>query len=68
MTVSATTACGDSVSETNGRVSETIGVVSPAAGMNLPRIPAMPTALAAIAPENPATNEVQPVRNPTNGP
>ena len=66
--VSATAACGENVNETNGRAIVKIGVVSAAAGMNRPRIPAIPTALAAMAPENPATNDVQPLRNPTRGP
>ena len=49
-----------------GRV--TSGVASPAAGTNRPRYSARTTALAAIAPEKPATNDVQPVRNAASRP
>ena len=66
--VSATTARGDTVRETNTKGMETSGVVSAATGMNRPRMPAMATALAAMAPEKPATNEVHPVRNAAMGP
>jgi hypothetical protein len=40
----------------------------PIAGIVRARYAAIPAALAAIAPENPATNEVHPERNPASGP
>src|SRR5204863_1208933 len=44
------------------------GVASAAAGANRPTYSASATALAAIAPEKPATNDVHPVRNAAIGP
>ena len=45
-----------------------MGDESAANGRNRPSIPAMPTAPAAMAPENPATKDVHPVRKPAKGP
>src|SRR5262245_28093352 len=49
-----------------GRTSS--GVASDAPGTNRPRYDAKTTAPAAIAPEKPATNDVQPVRNAASRP
>src|SRR3954447_22012732 len=68
MAVSATTALGETTSGTTGNGTVMIGVAFPAAGMNRPRDSANATALAATAPENPATKDVQPVRNAVMGP
>ena len=63
MAAIATSVFRDTTSGTSGSGSVTSGVASPAAGTKRPRYSANPTALAAIAPEKPATNDVQPVRN-----
>ena len=63
MAASATSALRDTTSEIRGSGTATSGVASPAAGTNRPRYSARATALAAIAPEKPATNDVHPVRN-----
>src|SRR5918993_1663456 len=60
---SATADCREKISGTNGSGIVKIGVVSAAAGTNLPTYNARTTALAAIAPEKPATKDVHPVRN-----
>src|SRR3979490_3151659 len=52
----------------NGSGRATIGVVFEAAGTKPPTYAASPRALAAIAPENPATNDVHPVRKAASRP
>ena len=68
MSASAVSDSGDTMSGTNGTGIVKNGVASFAAGTKCPRYSASATALAAIAPEKPATNDVQPVRNPASGP
>ena len=60
--------CGEIVSDSVHSDSENHGVASPSTGTAVPRKPARPTAAAAMAPEKPATNDVQPVRKATTGP
>ena len=64
----ATSACGVTTSGRYGSGSEASGVLSAAAGRKRPRYSASATVPAAIAPENPATNDVQPERNAASGP
>ena len=61
-------AFGDTTIGTSGSGMVRSGVPSPAIGANRPMYSASATALAAIAPEKPATNDVQPLRNPASGP
>src|SRR4051794_55213 len=68
ITATATSACGVTATVTGPSAAETSGRRSAANGTNRPREAAKPTALAAIAPENPATNDVQPVKNAAAGP
>ena len=58
----------ETISGRNGSGTVTIGSALPAAGTNRPTYSASATALAAMAPENPAMNEVHPVRNAVSGP
>jgi len=60
--------CGLTTSGANGIGIVKMGVRSAAAGRKRPTYSASPTAPAAIAPENPATNDVQPVRKAAIGP
>ncbi len=68
MTSSATAARGESPSVQAPRERAMMGSLAAAAGTNRPRYAAKAMAAAAIAPENPATNDVQPERNPARGP
>jgi len=68
MIVTAARFCGEIVSDRTPSESENQGVRSASTGTALPRKPARPTAAAAMAPEKPATNDVQPVRNAGSGP
>ena len=66
--VSATRDFGDTTSGMRGSGIVSSGVEFAAAGMKRPTYSARATALAATAPENPATNDVHPVRNAAVGP
>ena len=70
MATSATTVCGESVTTTTPGTSGKArnAELSPAPGRKRPRYDASTTADVAMAPEKPATNEVQPVRNAHSGP
>ena len=59
----ATRARTDTVNASGPARHEAMAAAFPASGTNRSRYTAMPTAPAAEAPENPATNAVQPVRN-----
>ena len=60
--------CVENVIEANPRGICSSGVEFAAPGMNRCRYSGSRFALNAMAPANPATNEVQPVRNPSSGP
>jgi hypothetical protein len=68
MAHSATIAFGETTIGTSGSGMVRRGVPSPAIGAKRPMYSARATELAAIAPEKPATNDVQPLRNPVSGP
>ena len=68
MIATAVRFCGEIVRDSAPSDSENHGVWSPNTGTVLPRKPARPTAAAAMAPEKPATKDVQPVRNAGSGP
>ena len=55
--------CGDSVAVIGPSGSDASAWSLPTPGMKRERYSARNSALAAMAPENPATNDVQPVRN-----
>jgi len=64
----ATSVWTENVSGTYGTGMTKSGAALAVPGMKRSRYSASTIALAAIAPEKPATNEVQPVRNPANPP
>ena len=68
MSASATRVCDDTVNEIKPRDNWKNGPEPVNIGKSWPTKAANPTADAAMAPENPATNDVQPVKNPTVGP
>ena len=68
MALRATSDFGETTSGMSGSGTVKKGVLFAAAGMNRPMYSASATALAATAPENPATNDVHPVRNAAPGP
>ena len=65
MIANATRVCRETVNGSRGIGTTSSGTPLVAAGTKRPRYDANTTALVAIAPEKPATNDVQPVRNAT---